>query len=105
MGGPKGVNDIPIQDETRSLLIPARIEDNLSLAVVVVARTRIAGLNPYRSTELLRASSKVERVHPLKVRSGILAHRHHVDGAVRTGCHVYNRRCRNPDFRDHLATV
>ena len=105
MRSPKGVNDTSIQNEAGPLLILARIEDNLSLAVVVGARARIGSLNIYRSTELFRAGSEIERVYPLKVGGGVLAHCHHIDGAVRAGKWVYHRRSRNPDFRNNLAAA
>ena len=44
-------------------------------------------------------------MYPLKVGGGVLAHCHHIDGAVRAGKWVYHRRSRNPDFRNNLATA
>ena len=105
MGGPKGVNNIPTQDETGPLLVLLWIEDNLSLTIVVIAGAGISSLNSYRSAELFRAGSEVKRVQPLKIRSSVLAHCHHINGAVWTGGEVYNWRSRDPDFRYNLVAV
>src|SRR5438128_562679 len=104
MGGPKGVNNIPGQDQSRPLLILLWIEDDLSLAIIVVACARVGSLNLYRSTELLCTGSKVKRVQPLKIRSDVLGHRYHIDGAVQTRGQIDNRRSRDSDFRDNLIT-
>src|SRR5207302_7845168 len=98
MRSPKSVNNTFAQDETRPLLILFWIEDDLSLTIAIIARAGIGGGDVYRSTELFRAGSKVERVYPLKVGSGVLAHCHHVDGAVRPRGQAYNRRSGDTDF-------
>jgi hypothetical protein len=58
-----------------------------------------------RSAELFRAGRKIERVHSLNVRGGVLAHCHHIDGAARTRGQIYNRRSRNSDFRNNLVAA
>ena len=85
MGGPNGVNDPSSQDKATPLFVLAWIEHNLSLTIVVVARARVGRRNRHRPAELFRAGREIERVYPLKIRGRVLAHCHHIDGAVRAG--------------------
>src|ERR1700751_5382745 len=105
MRRPARVNDAVVKKQACTLLILLRFKNHRAVRAVL-ADTGIGCLNVNGPPKLFGARSDIESMQPLKIIAvRVLAHRHNVYGAVRSGMNINYGRGGHANLGYHLEAV